>query len=167
MAPEDRELSDALAGVEALYTANLAEHGTARPAWAGRTADAQRLRFDKLAYVICADAPDGDRSPSTTGAAATAPCSGTSTSGSAARRATPATTSAPRCSTRRAAFVDDPRASWSQGSRSTEDADYSFVSGHVQRAHGGDVTSRWERYVEETLRAARGRVAARASRSTC
>ncbi len=53
---DDRELTDALAGVEALYTANLAEHGTSSASVGWPDADAQRLRFDKLAYVIAADA---------------------------------------------------------------------------------------------------------------
>ena len=55
----ERELSETLAGVEALYTANLAEHGThsASVGWPDR--DAQRLRFEKLAYLLEADAHDG------------------------------------------------------------------------------------------------------------
>ena len=120
------ELSDALAGVAALYTANLAEHGTSSASVGWPDPDAQRLRFDKLAYVIDADRPRG-RSPPTTWAAGTAPCSGTSTIGSRSV-ATPPTTSAWRCSTRREGSSTTRGRGGPQGAEVTETAD-SFVSG--------------------------------------
>ena len=146
MAPEDHELTDALAGVEALYTANLAEHGTSSASVGWPDADAQRLRFDKLAYVIDDDAPITVNDWGCGYGAMFRYLDERFTLGGytgydistemldAARR-----------------FVGDPRAAWVQGSEVTEAADYSFVSGTFNvRMEASDAA--WQRYVEDALK---------------
>jgi SAM-dependent methyltransferase len=49
-------------------------------------------------------------------------------------------------------FIDDPRATWVQGSEITETADFSFVSGTFNVRMRASEAS-WQRYVEDTLRA--------------
>jgi SAM-dependent methyltransferase len=151
MSSDDRELSDALAGVEALYTSNLAEHGVTSASVGWPDADAQRLRFDKLAYVIAADPPDGEISVNDWGCGYGAmfryldqrpdvrlgAYAGYDISAdmlAAARK-----------------FVDDPRATWVHGADVTQTADYSFVSGTFNVRMKASVAA-WRRHVEETLR---------------
>jgi len=146
MAGDDHELDDALAGVEALYTANLAEHGTSSASVGWPDADAQRLRFDKLAYVIDTDA------------AITVNDWGCGY-GAMFRYLDERFTlggfngydiSAEMLAAARA-FVDDPRARWVRGTEVTETADYSFVSGTFNvRLEASDAA--WQRYIEDTLR---------------
>jgi hypothetical protein len=146
MAGEDHELSDALAGVEALYTSNLAEHGTRSASVGWPDAGAQELRFDKLAYVIDTDAPITVNDWG---------CG----YGAMFRYLDERFTlrgyhgydiSAEMLDAARV-FVDDPRARWVRGSEVTETADYSFVSGTFNvRMEASDAA--WQRYVEDTLR---------------
>lgn len=147
---EDRELSDALAGVEALYTANLAEHGTSSASVGWPDADAQRLRFDKLAYVIAVDPPAEPITVNDWGCGygamfrylderpdvRLAGYNGYDISADmlAAARA----------------YVDDPRATWMEGGDVTETADFSFVSGTFNvRMEASDEA--WQGYIERTL----------------
>jgi SAM-dependent methyltransferase len=55
MEHEEREVSEALHSVEALYTSNLAEHGTSSASVGWPDPEAQRLRFEKLAHVLTID----------------------------------------------------------------------------------------------------------------
>ena len=150
MAAEDRELSDALTGVEALYTANLAEHGTSSASVGWPDPDAQALRFDKLAYVLAIDPPSEPITVNDWGCGYGAMFRyldehpdvqldgyiGYDISAdmlAAARK-----------------FVDDPRARWVQGSELTETADFSFVSGTFNvRMEASDAA--WQAFVERTL----------------
>jgi SAM-dependent methyltransferase len=50
-------VGQALAGVKALYTGNLAEHGVSSAAVGWPDPDAQRLRFEKLALVLRGEQP--------------------------------------------------------------------------------------------------------------
>jgi hypothetical protein len=148
MARGDHELSDALAGVEALYTANLAEHGTRSASVGWPDPDAQRLRFDKLAYVIDVETPGGPITVNDWG------CGYGAMFRYLDERFTLAgytgyDISAEMLDAARG-FVDDPRARWVQGSEVTETADYSFVSGTFNvRMEASDAA--WQRYVEDTL----------------
>jgi len=149
MAPEDHELSDALAGVEALYTANLAEHGTSSASVGWPDPDAQRLRFDKLAYVIDADTPEGPITVNDWGCGYGAMFRYLDERFSLGAY-TGYDISVEMLDAARA-FVDDPRATWVQGSEVTETADYSFVSGTFNvRMEASDPG--WQRYVEDTLK---------------
>jgi SAM-dependent methyltransferase len=151
MAGDDRELTDALAGVEALYTANLAEHGTSSASVGWPDPDAQRLRFDKLAYAITMNPPDGPVTVNDWGCGYGAMFRylderpGVSLAGYNGYDISADMLAAAR------AFVDDPRATWIQGKDVTELADYSFVSGtfNVRMRASGDA---WQAYVEATLR---------------
>lgn len=58
MDDEGKEISEALDAVEALYTANLAEHGTSSASVGWPDQDAQRLRFEKLAHLLAIDDTD-------------------------------------------------------------------------------------------------------------
>jgi hypothetical protein len=146
MAPEDHELDDALAGVEALYTANLAEHGTSSASVGWPDADAQRLRFDKLAYVIDTDAPITVNDWGCGYGAMFRYLDERFTLGGFNGY----DISAEMLAAARA-FVDDPRARWVRGAEVTETADYSFVSGTFNvRMEASDAA--WQRYVEDTLR---------------
>jgi SAM-dependent methyltransferase len=151
MGSEDRELSDALAGVEALYTSNLAQHGTSSASVGWPDPDAQRLRFDKLAYVIAVDPPAGEITVNDWGCGY----------GAMFRyldertdvklgRYTGYDLSVEMLDAARA-FVDDERATWVQGAEVTETADFSFVSGTFNvRMEASDEA--WQHYVEVTLR---------------
>jgi SAM-dependent methyltransferase len=151
MGSDDRELSDALAGVEALYTANLAEHGTTSASVGWPDAAAQRLRFDKLAHVIAADPPAGEVTINDWGCGYGAMFPyldqrpdirlggyygyDISADMLAAARA----------------FVDDPRATWVHGADVTETADYSFVSGTFNvRMRASEEA--WKGHIEDMLR---------------
>jgi hypothetical protein len=149
MASEHRELTDALAGVEALYTANLAEHGTRSASVGWPNPEAQQLRFDKLASVITADPLEGPITVNDWGCGYGAMFrylderftlggyTGYDISADMLNAA--------------AAFVDDSRARWVQGSEVTETADYSFVSGTFNvRMEASEAA--WQRYVEDTLK---------------
>jgi cyclopropane fatty-acyl-phospholipid synthase-like methyltransferase len=146
MAAEDHELSDALAGVEALYTANLAEHGTSSASVGWPDAEAQRLRFDKLAYVIDVATPITVNDWGCGyGAMFRYLDERFSLAGYTGYDISAEMLDAART------FVADPRATWVQGSEVTETADYSFVSGTFNvRMEAGDAA--WQRYIEETLR---------------
>jgi SAM-dependent methyltransferase len=146
MAPDDHELSDALAGVEALYTANLAEHGTSSASVGWPDADAQRLRFDKLAYVIDTDAPITVNDWG---------CGYGAMFRYLDERCTLAGYTGYDISTEMLAaarrFAADARARWVRAAEVTETADYSFVSGTFNvRMEASDAA--WQRYVEDTLR---------------
>jgi SAM-dependent methyltransferase len=151
MAPEDRELSDALAGVEALYTANLAQHGTSSASVGWPDPDAQRLRFDKLAYVIAADPPAAEITVNDWGCGYGAMFRYLDERRDIALGGyTGYDLSAEMLAAARA-FVDDPRATWIQGSEVSATADYSFVSGTFNvRMEAGEAA--WQSYVEDTLR---------------
>jgi SAM-dependent methyltransferase len=155
---EDRELSDALAGVEALYTANLAEHGTSSPSVGWPDADAQRLRFEKLAYVIALDPPSAEIAVNDWGCGYGAMFRYLDTRPDVRlARYNGYDISAEMLAAARG-FIDDPRAHWIQGADITEDADFSFVSGTFNvRMQASDEA--WQRYIEDTLRliAARSR----------
>jgi SAM-dependent methyltransferase len=151
MAREDRDLSDALAGIEALYTANLAEHGTSSASVGWPDPDAQRLRFDKLAYVIAADPPDGPITVNDWGCGYGAMFRylderpDVSLGGYFGYDISTDMLTAAR------EFVDDPRATWIERKDVSEEADYSFVSGTFNvRMAASDET--WQGYVEDTLR---------------
>ena len=155
---EDRELSDALADVEALYTSNLAEHGTSSPSVGWPDPDAQRLRFDKLAYVIDVDPPAEPITVNDWGCGYGAMFRylderpGITLGGYTGYDISADMLAAAR------GFVDDPRARWVQGAEITEDADFSFVSGTFNVRMGASDEA-WQRYIEDTLRliAARSR----------
>jgi hypothetical protein len=151
MDARDPELSDALAGVEALYTANLAAHGTSSASVGWPDPDAQRLRFDKLAYAIAVDPPTEpitvndwgcgygamfrylDERPDVTLDGYTGYDISADMLGAARK------------------FVDDPRAAWIEYPQVTEDADFSFVSGTFNVRMKASEES-WRTYVEDTLR---------------
>jgi SAM-dependent methyltransferase len=151
MSADDPEVSDALAGIEALYTANLAEHGTHSPSVGWPDADAQQLRFEKLAYVIEVDAPREEITVNDWGCGY----------GAMFRylderpdvridRYYGYDISAEMLQAARA-FVEDPRAHWIESADITEDADFTFVSGTFNvRMQASD--QGWQRYIEDTLR---------------
>jgi hypothetical protein len=149
---EDRELDDALAGIEALYTANLAEHGTNSPSVGWPDPDAQRLRFDKLAHVIAIDPPAEEISVNDWGCGYGAMFRYLDARPDVRLgRYNGYDISAEMLAAARG-FVDDPRAHWNQGAELTEDADFSFVSGTFNvRMRASDEA--WQRYIEDTLRA--------------
>jgi SAM-dependent methyltransferase len=151
MGGEDRELSDALAGVEALYTANLAEHGTSSASVGWPDPDAQRLRFDKLAYVIASDPPAEPITVNDWGCGYGAMFRYLDERPDVRLGGyTGYDISAEMLDAARG-FVDDTRAHWAQGAEVTEDADYSFVSGTFNvRMEASDAA--WQRYVEDTLK---------------
>jgi SAM-dependent methyltransferase len=151
MSSENRELSDALAGVEALYTANLAEHGMTSASVGWPDADAQRLRFDKLAYVIAADPPADPVTVNDWGCGYGAMFRYLDERPDLRLGAfTGYDISAEMLDAARA-FVDDPRATWVRGSEVTETADYTFVSGTFNvRMRASEEA--WQRHVEDTLR---------------
>ncbi len=146
----DRELTDALAGVEALYTANLAEHGITSASVGWPDADAQRLRFDKLAYVIELDAPQDEVTVNDWGCGYGAMFRYLDERPDVRLGGyTGYDISADMLDAARG-FVDDPRARWVQGAHVTETADFTFVSGTFNvRLDAGDEA--WTRYIEETL----------------
>ena len=146
MAPDEHELDDALAGVEALYTANLAEHGASSASVGWPDADAQRLRFDKLAYVVDTDAPITVNDWGCGYGAMFRYLDERFTLGGFNGY----DISAEMLAAARA-FVDDPRARWVRGAEVSETADYSFVSGTFNvRMDASDAA--WQRYIEDTLR---------------
>jgi SAM-dependent methyltransferase len=151
MAPRDRELSDALADVEALYTANLAEHGTSSASVGWPDPEEQRLRFDKLAYVIDVGAPAEEITVNDWGCGYGAmfryldEYPGVTLSSYTGYDLSAEMLDAARL------FVDDPRATWVKGSEITRTADFSFVSGTFNVRMDADEAA-WQRYVEETLR---------------
>lgn len=150
MAGDDPELARALTDVEALYTANLAEHGVTSASVGWPDAEAQRLRFDKLAHVIARDAPQGPISVNDWG------CGYGAMFGYLDERAdvqlkryTGYDLSADMLDAA-GRHVDDPRAHWVQGAAVTETADYTFVSGTFNvRMKASDEA--WQRFVEQTL----------------
>jgi SAM-dependent methyltransferase len=147
MAPDDHELTDALAGVEALYTANLAEHGTSSASVGWPDADAQQLRFDKLAYVIDTDAPITVNDWGCGyGAMFRYLDERINLGGYTGYDISAEMLDAART------FVGDPRARWVQGSEVDGTADYTFVSGTFNVRMGASEAA-WQRHVEETLRA--------------
>jgi cyclopropane fatty-acyl-phospholipid synthase-like methyltransferase len=147
MASEDPELSDVLAGVEALYTTNLAEHGTSSASVGWPDPDAQRLRFDKLAYVIDTDAPITVNDWGCGYGAMFRYLDERFTLGGY----TGYDISAEMLDAARG-YVPDPRARWVKGAEVTETADYSFVSGTFNVRMDASEAA-WQRYVENTLRA--------------
>jgi SAM-dependent methyltransferase len=151
MSSEDRELSDALSGVEALYAANLAEHGTTSASVGWRDAAAQRLRFDKLAYVIAADPPAEGITVNDWGCGYGAMFRylderpDVELGGYYGYDISADMLDAART------FVDDARATWVHGTEVTETADFSFVSGTFNvRLRASEAA--WQQHVEETLR---------------
>lgn len=146
---EDRELSDALVGVEALYTANLAEHGTSSASVGWPDPEAQRVRFDKLAYVIDSARPAGPITVNDWG------CGYGAMFRYLDERFTLEGYTGYDISSEMLAaargHVDDPRARWVRGSEVTETADYGFVSGTFNvRMKASDAA--WQLYIEDTLR---------------
>jgi hypothetical protein len=147
---DDHELPDALAGVEALYTANLAEHGTTSASVGWPDADAQLLRFDKLAYVIEVLAPQDEITVNDWGCGYGAMfrylderpdvrLGGYAGYDISADMLDAAQT-----------YVDDARARWIQNAHVTEAADFTFVSGTFNvRMDAGDEA--WRSYIEKTL----------------
>ena len=147
---DDRELSDVLAGVEALYTANLAEHGTTSESVGWPDADAQRLRFDKLAYIIELEAPKEKITVNDWGCGygamfrylderADVRLDGYAGYDISADMLAAAQT-----------YVGDARARWIRNAQVTETADFTFVSGTFNvRMQAGDEA--WRSYIEQTL----------------
>jgi SAM-dependent methyltransferase len=151
MPAENRELSNALAGVEALYTANLGEHGTNSASVGWPDPDAQRLRFEKLAYVLAMDPPVGEITVNDWGCGYGAMFRylderpDLRLGGYSGYDLSAEMLGAAR------AFVDDPRATWVHGSEVTRTADFSFVSGTFNvRMEATEAA--WQSYVEDTLR---------------
>jgi SAM-dependent methyltransferase len=150
MAGDDDQLSDALAGVEALYTANLAEHGTSSASVGWPDADAQRLRFDKLAYAIELDAPADAVAVNDWGCGYGAMFHYLDARPDVQLGAyTGYDISADMLAAARD-YVDDARARWVRGARVTEPADFTFVSGtfNVRMAATDEA---WRCYVEQSL----------------
>jgi hypothetical protein len=149
MAPKNRELSGALAGVEALYTANLAEHGTNSASVGWPDPEAQRLRFDKLMYVVGSDRPAGPITVNDWGCGYGAMFRYLDERFTVGGYTGYDISSEMLAAARR--YVDDPRATWVKGSEITETADYGFVSGTFNvRMEASDAA--WQCYVEDTLR---------------
>jgi SAM-dependent methyltransferase len=147
---DDRQLSDALAGVEALYTANLAEHGVSSASVGWPDADAQRLRFDKLAYAIEVEAPAGGVTVNDWGCGYGAMFHYLDARPDVQLSAyTGYDISADMLSAART-HVDDRRARWVRGAHVTEPADFTFVSGtfNVRMAATDEA---WREYVEQSL----------------
>jgi SAM-dependent methyltransferase len=147
---EDRELTEALAGVEALYTANLAEHGTSSASVGWPDPEKQRLRFDKLAYVIASDPPTEPITVNDWGCGYGAMFRYLDERPDVRLGGyTGYDISAEMLAAARS-FVGDPRATWVQGAEVTKAADYSFVSGTFNvRMEASDAA--WQAYIERTL----------------
>jgi SAM-dependent methyltransferase len=150
MESDDRELSDALAGVEALYSANLAEHGTSSASVGWPDAEAQLLRFDKLAYVIEFDRPQGDITVNDWGCGYGAMFRYLDARPDVRLGGyTGYDISADMLEAARG-YVDDPRAKWIQAGQVGETADFTFVSGTFNVRLDASEEA-WRQYVEQTL----------------
>jgi SAM-dependent methyltransferase len=151
MSSENRELSAALAGVEALYTANLAAHGTTSASVGWPDAAAQRLRFDKLAYVIAYDPPGDAITVNDWGCGYGAMFRYLDDRPDVRLDGYYGYDISEQMLQAARAFVDDPRARWIHGADVTETADYSFVSGTFNvRLQAGEAA--WQGHIEDTLR---------------
>ena len=138
--------------MEALYTTNLAEHGVTSASVGWPDAAKQRLRFEKLAYVIDADAPAGPVSVNDWG------CGYGAMFGFLAARPGLELERYHGYDLSRGMLdaarreVDDPRAEWHHGGEVTEDADYTFVSGTFNvRMQASE--AEWGAWVRERLAA--------------
>ena len=147
----DRALRD----IEALYTGNLSQHGTAPAAVGWRDAASQRLRFERLARVLD-DHPAGE--PATVadwgcGYGALLPFLD-GREGAEIAAYDGYDRSAEMLAAARVA--GDDRCRWVHGSELDRDVDYVFVSGTFNVSLGApdDV---WAEYVRTTLRALHAR----------
>ena len=143
---------DALAGVGALYTHNLAEHGVASRSVGWPDESSQRLRFDKLALIL--DAADRHQPISVSDLG----CGYGAMFRYLDERNRPPIgryvgydISEPMLSAARQ-HCDDVRVVLVHGSDPVEMTDYAFVSGTFNVRMGAS-NETWERHVHETLRA--------------
>ena len=150
MAGDDRQVSDALAGVEALYTANLAQHGPSSASVGWPDAEAQRLRFDKLAYAIELHAPAGALTVNDWGCGYGAMFRYLDARPDLQLSAYIGYDISADMLAAARGHVDDDRAQWVHGAHVTQTADFTFVSGTFNvRMEATD--EEWRRYVEESL----------------
>jgi SAM-dependent methyltransferase len=146
----------ALAGVEALYTDNVAEHGVDSRAVGWPDADSQRLRFEKLAHVIHSDPHNGAFTVADWGCGYGAMFDflaerfGERLAGYCGYDISTAMLEAARD------HVSDPRASFHHSDDVGEDADYVFVSGTFNVRLDADDEA-WDAWIKERLHSLFGR----------
>lgn len=145
------EVTRAISGVRDLYTSNLAEHGVSSRSVGWPDADAQVLRFEKLAHLIDADRPGRPVTVNDWGCGYGAMFGFLDARpGVEVERYVGYDVSEEMLAAARET-VPDPRAEWVLGSEVTRDADYSFVSGTFNvRMEAGDEA--WTAYVQSVLR---------------
>lgn len=148
---ESDEVRRAIGGVRDLYTNNLAEHGVSSRSVGWPQADAQTLRFEKLAQVIDLTAPDVPVSVNDWGCGYGAMFAFLDARpGVELQRYVGYDVSSEMLDAARE-HVPDPRAQWVLGSDVDQVADYSFVSGTFNvRLQASDAS--WGEYVRAVLR---------------
>jgi SAM-dependent methyltransferase len=151
VASSDDALQRALDGVRDLYSGNLAEHGISSRSVGWPDADAQLLRFEKLAYVILADRPQAPVTVNDWGCGYGAMFAFLDAHPAAELARYVGYDVSEEMLAAAREHVPDPRAEWVLGSEVTEEADYSFVSGTFNvRMEASDEA--WGEYVRSTLR---------------
>ena len=143
--------SELLRDVERLYTDNLGAHGASATAVGWKDAAQQRLRFEKLAYVVDADAgAPSEMSVNDLG------CGYGAMFGFLGERDRPALARyigydiSPAMVTAAREVITDDRAVLVESASITETADYSFVSGTFNVRLGADVDA-WTAYVRRMV----------------
>jgi SAM-dependent methyltransferase len=150
------EVANAISKVEALYTANLAEHGLESRAVGWPDEASHRLRFEKLAYVLRADPPSEPIAVNDWGCGYGAMFSfldeltGVELASYRGYDISSEMIEAARDS------IVDPRAEFVERATVDRDADYTFVSGTFNvRADATDEA--WGGFVKETVLELAGR----------
>jgi SAM-dependent methyltransferase len=155
--PASESVGDALAGVKALYTDNLAQHGLASQSVGWRDEASQRLRFDKLAMVLDGADPQQPISVSDFGCGYGAMFSHLDERNRPPiERYVGYDISEPMLEAA-ARHCDDSRVVLVQGSEPSEITDYAFVSGTFNVRMGASDEA-WESHVHDTLVALAGSV---------
>lgn len=149
--PGRAKLSEALAGVESLYTGNLAEHGIDSKAVGWRDRESQLLRFEKLAYLIDVDSPVRPVSVNDWGCGYGAMFKFLDERPGVELESWYGYDISREMLEAARGYIDDPRAELIQGADVTRDADYTFVSGTFNVRAGAPVEA-WSEYVKDVLR---------------
>jgi SAM-dependent methyltransferase len=151
VASDAEEVRRAITGVRDLYTTNLAEHGVSSRSVGWPDADAQVLRFEKLAHLVAVDRPSRPVTVNDWGCGYGALFGFLDgLPGVELERYVGYDVSEEMLAAARE-HVPDARAEWVLGSEVTQEADFSFVSGTFNvRMEAGDEA--WERYIREVLR---------------
>jgi SAM-dependent methyltransferase len=143
-------VSGALAGVEAVYTGSLAEHGIDSRAVGWRDAESHLLRFEKLGYLLDSDAAPGAVSVNDWGCGYGAMFGFLDRRPDVELRAYYGYDISAEMLAAARAHVNDPRAEFINSREISRPADYTFVSGTFNvRADASDRD--WGEHVKNTL----------------